>query len=604
MTFIDKELLKVVFRLLPKGTKNRLAILISLHILITILDILAIALMGLLVSTGLMYVRGQSAAFPEEFISKIGLSSLTFETQFMVMGIAGLLLFALRTLFSIYFNFRILRYLGEKSSFASDQMITKLFATDSNFLLSKSSQELVYGMTVGVDNLILLYLGSLSILATDAIFLTFVILSLLVFQPITGLSALLIFGLATILIHNLTAEKSKMLSEQFGDLSVIYNQRLIESLLIYRELVLRGKTEQATTEVQDLRKSALDIRARIMFLPTMGKYLFELALILGGIIFASIQLVVSDTNAAITALVVFVVTTSRVLPALVRAQSASLAVKQSEGYSKLTVEQLREIDELNTAIEIEPSQPDLQEFEATLSIQNVSFKYPNTTVDALIGVDFSINQGEFVAIVGESGAGKTTLADILLGMYLPSSGKVMISNHSPKQAIKKWPGKIAYVPQDVSIIEGDIKKNVALSASFEIEDEQVISALERAYLLEDVLRMPNQLSENVGERGTRLSGGQRQRLGIARALFTNPEIIIFDEATSSLDPIAEKAVTDAIYGTKGKITLIVIAHRLSTVQKADVVILLEKGKIVAKGTFDEVRAIAPKFDQQAKLVNL
>jgi ABC-type multidrug transport system fused ATPase/permease subunit len=128
--------------------------------------------------------------------------------------------------------------------------------------------------------------------------------------------------------------------------------------------------------------------------------------------------------------------------------------------------------------------------------------------------------------------------------------------------------------------------------------------LEKAHLLEDVLNMPNQLREMVGERGTRLSGGQRQRLGIARALFTDPEVIIFDEATSSLDPITERAVTDAIYERKGSITLIVIAHRLSTVQKADLVILLEKGRVVAKGTFEEVRAIAPKFDQQARLANL
>ena len=135
-------------------------------------------------------------------------------------------------------------------------------------------------------------------------------------------------------------------------------------------------------------------------------------------------------------------------------------------------------------------------------------------------------------------------------------------------------------------------------------DKLVKSALDQAKLLEDVINMPGGLDEIVGERGTKLSGGQRQRLGIARALFSQPELIIFDEATSALDSVTEKAVTDAIFTKKNLVTLIVIAHRLSTVRNADLVVLLDKGKLIAKGTFEEVRTIAPMFDKQAKLVNL
>jgi ATP-binding cassette subfamily C protein len=189
-------------------------------------------------------------------------------------------------------------------------------------------------------------------------------------------------------------------------------------------------------------------------------------------------------------------------------------------------------------------------------------------------------------------------------MLTPKLGVVEISNRSPLDAIRNWPGKIAYVPQDIMIIDGNIKKNIALEDSNEISDEEILMALDKSHLKQDVLDMKDGLNEIVGERGTRLSGGQRQRLGIARALYTKPEMIIFDEATSSLDPVTEKTVTEAIYEKKGNITLIVVAHRLSTVKNADLVILLDKGKIIAKGTFEEVRGISPKFDQQAKLVNL
>jgi ABC-type multidrug transport system fused ATPase/permease subunit len=601
---IDRDLVKLIFELLPQGTKRKLIILISLQIFVTLLDVIAIALLGLLVSTGLKYVQNPIAQFPEWIISRIGLQELLFETQFLIISMSALLFFALRTALSIYFNRRILRYLGEKSSFASDRMVTKLFTSDSSYILSKNSQELLYGMTVGIDNLILGYLGSLSIFITDIIFLSIVFSSLIFFQPVTGLSALFIFGLTTAIIHRITTEQSKTLSEELSKLSVIYNQKLLEALLVYRELVLRGRTQQATKEVQSSRSLALSFRARIMFLPTLSKYLFEFSLIVGGALVASIQIVLTDVNGAITSMVVFVATASRALPALIRAQGASLVIKQSEGFSKLTVKQIREIDSMSKFDNDEDNFSENLLFEPKIMVEDLSFQYSNATEKTLDKVNFFIEPGQLVAIVGESGAGKTTLADVLLGMYPPSSGRVSISNRPPQIASKRWPGKISYVPQDVSIIEGDIKKNVVLESSEQIDDNQIKLVLEKAHLLEDVLNMPNQLREMVGERGTRLSGGQRQRLGIARALFTDPEVIIFDEATSSLDPITERAVTDAIYERKGSITLIVIAHRLSTVQKADLVILLEKGRVVAKGTFEEVRAIAPKFDQQARLANL
>jgi len=167
----------------------------------------------------------------------------------------------------------------------------------------------------------------------------------------------------------------------------------------------------------------------------------------------------------------------------------------------------------------------------------------------------------------------------------------------------KFPGFLAYVPQDIAIVDGDIQRNVTLGVEPE-SNERVIDSLKKAALWEDVQKMPNGLGSIVGERGVKLSGGQRQRLGIARALYSKPSIIVFDEATSSLDPITERAVTEAIYTKRGEVTLIVIAHRLSTVKNADMVLLLESGKLIASGTFDEVRLKAPKFDQQAKLVNL
>jgi ABC-type multidrug transport system fused ATPase/permease subunit len=223
----------------------------------------------------------------------------------------------------------------------------------------------------------------------------------------------------------------------------------------------------------------------------------------------------------------------------------------------------------------------------------------------LHSVHLQIDPGESVAIVGPSGAGKTTLIDLLLGVTSSSVGEILISGKKPKEAISASPGAIAYVPQEIVIIEGTIRENIALGFPIELAtDERIAAALEISQRLALVAALPLGFDSQVGDRGTRLSGGERQRLGIARALFSNPKLIVLDEASSSLDAQTEAALSNAIQGLKGKVTVVMVAHRLSTVKQADQVIYLESGRLVMRGTFEEVRKIVPDFDKQAQLMGL
>jgi len=207
--------------------------------------------------------------------------------------------------------------------------------------------------------------------------------------------------------------------------------------------------------------------------------------------------------------------------------------------------------------------------------------------------------------VGSSGAGKTTLVDVLLGILEPDSGTVQISGVTPLEAISKWPGAIAYVPQDVLVTNGSIRENVALGYPLEAAtDELVNDAIRIASLAEFVATLPEGLDTNLGERGAKISGGQRQRIGIARALFTKPKLLVLDEATSALDGGTEESISSDIQKLKGSTTVVLIAHRLSTVRDADLVLYMDKGEIVARGTFEEVRNAVPDFDRQAKLMGL
>jgi ABC-type multidrug transport system fused ATPase/permease subunit len=251
--------------------------------------------------------------------------------------------------------------------------------------------------------------------------------------------------------------------------------------------------------------------------------------------------------------------------------------------------------------------PDIEHigFIPTIEVKDLLFKYPNSEFVTINCQNFSIVAGSSVAVVGSTGAGKTTAIDLILGLLEPQDGSVLISGMKPQDAIVRWPGAISYVPQDVVISNGTVRENVGLGFKSEfVRQELVWDAIKAAQLESYVNSLPLGLDTQVGERGTRMSGGQRQRLGIARALFTKPKLLVLDEATSALDGETEAAISKAIQDLRGSVTVIMIAHRLSTVRNADLVIYMDRGQIKSIGTFEEVRAEVPDFDRQAKLMGL
>jgi ABC-type multidrug transport system fused ATPase/permease subunit len=248
---------------------------------------------------------------------------------------------------------------------------------------------------------------------------------------------------------------------------------------------------------------------------------------------------------------------------------------------------------------------DHQGFTPEISIKDACLTYPTKDIPAVQDLNLQIPAGSSLAFVGPSGAGKTTIVDMILGVLSPDQGSIQISGYSPLESIKRWPGAISYVPQDVMISNGTIRENVALGYPLEVATDQLVfAALEIADLVDFVKSLPKGLDTEVGERGTKISGGQRQRLGIARAMFTNPLLLVLDEATSSLDGETELKVSDAIKDLGEKTTVILIAHRLSTVKDVDIVVYMAEGRIIAVGRFEEVRNKVSDFDRQAQLMGL
>ena len=237
-----------------------------------------------------------------------------------------------------------------------------------------------------------------------------------------------------------------------------------------------------------------------------------------------------------------------------------------------------------------------------LELDGVTFRYAGTARPALDSISVTVPPGTSLGVVGPSGAGKSTLIDVICGLRTPETGQVSIDGRALSEDLAGWRRSIGLVPQEVYLVDGSVRRNVAFGLPE--DDDRVWEALERAQLADFVRELPGALDSVVGERGTRLSGGQGQRLGIARALYGRPSVLVLDEATAALDVETEHAVVQSIRRLRGQLSVIVVAHRLSTIRRCDAVAYLDEGRLRAVGSFDEVAGLVPEFARAVQLANL
>ena len=496
--------------------------------------------------------------------------------------------------------------LDKCSAKISSNLIARLLSQPLLAVQARTTQEMLYAVTRGVELIVLQVIATVVALASDLSLLLVMGIGLFLVDPTTAFGTFAVFLLIGYFLYRFMHVRAGVLGIKSSELNILSNEKIVEIFGSYRESVVRNRRDYYAREIGKLRFGLANVSAETFFMPYVSKYVIETTVILGAILIGAAQFILQDTAHAVATLSVFLAAGTRIAPAVLRLQQGSILMRGAMGQAEPTLEL---INELGDAPIIENVDDDLDVvhdgFESKIQIEGAFLTYPNRPTPAIFNITLSIPSGTSVAFVGPSGAGKTTIIDVLLGVLKPDAGKVLISGLPPLLAVAKWPGAVSYVPQDVVIAAGTIRENVALGYPPEAAtDELVMSALKVAHMDEFVADLPAGLDTPVGERGAKISGGQRQRLGIARAMFTRPHLLVLDEATSSLDAETEASIALAINALKGSTTVVMIAHRLSTVRNADMVVYLSEGKVMAMGSFDEVRNQVPDFDRQAKLMGL
>jgi ATP-binding cassette subfamily C protein len=595
------------FKLLDKRTKKKLSLIGLSQVLLSFLDLVGVALIGLVAALTLNGINSREVSGRiGNLLELMKLSDFDFQKQVVTLALITVIILISKTLLSIFLIRKTLFFLSVRGAELSKELFSRVISQDLQQFQRRSSQEYIYTITSGTEIITLRIIAPTVNLLSDISLLLFIIVTLFMVDPLLTGTSILTIGVAVSLLQRVMHKSSRRLGVMSTESELHSREKAVEAFGAIREITVKNSRSFYVREFGRARSLLYSFLAERNFQPYASKYFIEATLLLSALTIAAVQFFQKDAIQAITSLSLFLAAGSRIAPAILRLQQGAVSINNGLGVANET---LKLIDDLRSTTLISPAIKEFTQehlgFNQTISISNLSLRYRERIQYAIEDINLEISRGQVIAFVGPSGAGKTSLIDVLLGMITPTKGEVRISGLLPKEAIEKWPGAIAYVPQEVFLARGSIAENICLGfPSSEVSEEKLWHCLKTVRLDEFVNTLPQGIHSLVGERGAKLSGGQRQRLGIARALITNPKILVLDEATSALDSISESEVSSSIESLKGQVTVLMIAHRLSTAQRADLVVYMKDGRIQTTGSFDHVRRSEKDFDLQAKLMGL
>ena len=421
-------------------------------------------------------------------------------------------------------------------------------------------------------------------IAADALVTTGIMMLLLVIEPKGTIITILVFALSSLALRRFSSRRIRIWGEAQNFHKGMIIQHLQQGFGGVKDVKILGRENYFVNQYSDHLDGNANVLRRFSLAQAVPRFGLEILMMIGlASLVSTMVLSGEELTGILPVLGLFGAAAFRLLPAVNR----SILSAQTINLNRPLVDSVAA--DLGLSISTASTDNVHSHLTSSISVQDLSFSYEMTSSQALSGVSIGISRGEAVGLVGPSGSGKSTLVDILLGLLEPTSGRVLVDGNDIHDNLRGWQDQIGYVPQSIFLTDDTLRRNVAFGLpKDQIDDNAVKSAIRSAQLEDFVASLPDGLDTIVGERGVRLSGGQRQRIGIARALYNNPDVLVLDEATSSLDTETEHGVMQAVQALQGEKTVIIVAHRLSTVEYCDRLYRLENARIVDEGTFSEV----------------
>lgn len=469
--------------------------------------------------------------------------------------------------------------------------------------LRRNSADMLQFSSGGVDSTINSFLIPGASLIGEIVSLVMVIVTLAVIQPLLAVVTFLYMLILGAALYLWSAGRSTAAGQAYVTATMRTSRLLLEIVGAMKEVTLRNKEREVADVVEESRTRTAFARARMSFLGTIPRYVLEAGLVGGFLVVGGVGFLMGGLGEALSAVALFGLAGFRIAPSVVRAQTVVSGMQAATPYVTRLLAEISEAESAAQAVLPSAARP-VPDGARRLTLEGVSFRYPGSDQLALDGISLDIPFGTTVAFVGESGSGKSTIVDLILGLIEPTEGKVLVDDVPLADMRHAWRERVAYVPQEVALFDATIAQNVALTWRDDADPLAVENALRRAHMWDVVARRESGIDATVGERGMALSGGQRQRLGIARALYPDPLVLVMDEATSALDSRTEAAVSSSIAELEGEVTVVIVAHRLATIKNADRIFFLRQGRLVGAGSFEELVTLFPDFAEQAQLAGL
>jgi len=498
---------------------------------------------------------------------------------------ALIFIYFLKSIYLLLLNFFQNKFNSNLTASLSNRLYQKYMGQPYSFFINRNSSELLKNLQVEVG-LFNYFLLSSMVLLTEVILVTAVLISLIYIEPRGTILVVLFFFVFSIIFFQFSKKVSVKWGIEREQNDSSYSRLLLETFGGIKEILLLNRQRFYMKNNIELNKVRANISTKSITLGQVPRYYIEFLSVIALVVFISnLYSQGKDINELIVTLGVFVAATFRILPSINRILSSLQQIKFYESSIDLLYEEFNSLKDnlvLAEGLELENTTPTLPlPFENKIRFEHLYFNYSKNSVLILNDLNLTINKGESIGIIGVTGSGKSTLINILVGLFEPNSGGISVDNSElNKKSILQWRKNIGYVSQNVYLSDTSIMQNIAFGMlPQEISIKRIMEVIEEAQLIELINSLPEGYNTNVGERGTQLSGGQQQRIGIARALYHNPELLILDEATSALDIETEERVMKSVNRLKKKKTIIIVTHRISTLKECDFIHEIKNGKL-------------------------